>query len=151
MTKQLFYLLRVRYAECDAQNIVFNAKYVEYIDVAVSEYIRVLFGDYKKLLERGLDLQVVNINVSWQAPATYDDVVALAIKLKKMGTTSFTLTVDFSNYLSKKSLAVGEITYVMVSPRDHVKTPIPADVRSLMEKGVSGLVNHAGIVIDDKQ
>lgn len=151
MTEQLLYLLRVRYAECDAQQVVFNAKYVEYIDVAVSEYIRVLFGDYSKLLERGLDLQVVHVNVSWKAPATYDDVLALAIKLKKMGTTSFTLTVDFSNYQSKQFLAFGEITYVMVSPKDHLKTPIPPNVRVLMEKGVSGVVNHAGIIIDNEK
>jgi acyl-CoA thioesterase FadM len=33
-------LVRVRFAECDAQNVVFNARYGDYVDVAVSEYYR---------------------------------------------------------------------------------------------------------------
>jgi len=33
MKEEFCYLLRVRYAECDAQKVVFNAKYVEYIDM----------------------------------------------------------------------------------------------------------------------
>jgi acyl-CoA thioester hydrolase len=34
------YYLRVRYSECDAQKIVFNARYGEYVDLAVSEFMR---------------------------------------------------------------------------------------------------------------
>ena len=37
-------LLRVRYGECDAQQVVFNARYGFYIDVAATEFYRALFG-----------------------------------------------------------------------------------------------------------
>ena len=42
--------LRVRYAECDAQGVVFNARYGDYADLVMNEYIRTLFGDYHQLL-----------------------------------------------------------------------------------------------------
>ena len=42
---------RVRYGECDAQGVVFNARYGDYVDIAVNEYIRTLFGDYQRLLD----------------------------------------------------------------------------------------------------
>ena len=148
MSANFLYLLRVRYAECDAQQVVFNAKYVEYIDVAITEYFRALFDSYKKIIERGLDTQVVNVNVSWKAPANFDDVVALKIQLKKIGTTSFTYEIEFTNYQTKKLLALGEITYVMVSFSEHQKTAIPVDLREQITTGVSGIVNHAGVTVE---
>jgi len=33
-------LLRVRYGECDAQQVVFNARYGDYVDVAATEFYR---------------------------------------------------------------------------------------------------------------
>lgn len=147
MTEQFTYLLRVRYSECDAQQVVFNAKYVEYIDVAITEYFRLLWGNYKTILQRGLDTQVVNVNVSWKAPALFDNVIAVTIQLKKIGTTSFTYTIDFSNYQTNKLLATSEITYVMVSLKEHQKTAIPPDIRKQIEAGALGIVNHAGIEI----
>ena len=31
-------LLRVRYSECDAQEVVFNARYADYADLAATEF-----------------------------------------------------------------------------------------------------------------
>ena len=145
MSEKFTYLLRVRYAECDAQRVVFNAKYIEYIDIAITEYFRNIWGDYSNLLNKGLDTQVVNVNVNWKASATFDMVVAIEIELKKIGTTSFTYTVHFIDHQSQQLLAIGEITYVMVSADQHHKTPIPPAVRELIENGATGLVDHAGV------
>ena len=38
---------RVRYGECDAQQIVFNARWADYVDLATTEYTRVLFGSVR--------------------------------------------------------------------------------------------------------
>ena len=34
------YYLRVRYIECDAQKVVFNSRYAEYVDVGINEFLR---------------------------------------------------------------------------------------------------------------
>jgi hypothetical protein len=34
------YYLRVRYIECDAQKVVFNSRYSEYVDVGINEFLR---------------------------------------------------------------------------------------------------------------
>jgi hypothetical protein len=34
------YYLRVRYIECDAQKVVFNSRYSEYVDVSMTEFLR---------------------------------------------------------------------------------------------------------------
>ena len=42
---------RVRYGECDAQQIVFNARWADYVDIAATEYTRALFGAARTKLE----------------------------------------------------------------------------------------------------
>ena len=72
---------RVRYGECDAQGVVFNARYADFVDIAVNEYIRTLFGDYQHLLDQDLDIQVVSLTVNWKAPAKFDDVLEARCQL----------------------------------------------------------------------
>ncbi len=146
MKEEFCYLLRVRYAECDAQKVVFNGKYVEYIDIAVTEFIRVTLGSYEELNALGIDYQVVSVTVNWKAPAHFDEVLAIHVQLQKMGNTSFTLDIGFYNYQTKTLVATGQITYVLVNPKEHNKKPIPADMRAILEKGAPGVVvNHAGV------
>jgi len=146
MQDQFCYLLRVRYSECDAQQVVFNAKYVEYIDIAVAEFFRVLWGDYTNLLKAGIDMQVVNVNVDWKAPAHYDEVIAISVEQKKLGNTSFTLQIGFFNHESKHQIATAQITYVLVSTKEHQKIKIPVELKTKLATGAPGvLVNHAGV------
>ena len=145
MNKSFSYLLRVRYGECDAQQVVFNSRYADYIDVAVTEFTRALWGDYNKLLARGIDTQVVNLNISWRASACFDDVVALYIEPLKLGNTSYTLGVRFENYASGQVLAEATITYVVIDAKAMTKMPIPESMRAELERGAGGVtVDHAG-------
>jgi acyl-CoA thioester hydrolase len=72
-------LLRVRYGECDAQQVVFNARYADYIDIAMTEYFREAVGGFQYLLEQGLDNQVVSLHIDWHSSAKFDDVLAISV------------------------------------------------------------------------
>lgn len=121
---------------------------MEYIDVALTEYFRALWGEFKYMINRGLNMQVVNVNVSWKAPVMFDEVLVITIQLQKLGNTSFTYTLEFHNFQTKKQVATAEITYVMVSAKAHNKVSIPTDIRTKLESGVSGMTNHVGIKIE---
>lgn len=145
MNNDFCYLLRVRYAECDAQKVVFNGRYVDYIDVAMTEFTRVVWGDYNDVLAAGIDYQVVNISIDWKAPAHFDDVIAMTIKPDHIGTTSFSLNIHFHNYDNTELIATAAITYVMVSTDKHLKMPIPDDMRQKLETGAPNTkIDHAG-------
>ena len=58
-------LVRIRYSDCDAQGVMFNARYSEYVDVAVTEFYRQAFGSYQNMLDMGLDSQVVSLLIEW--------------------------------------------------------------------------------------
>ena len=58
-------LIRVRYGECDAQGVLFNARYMDLVDVAFTEFERVVWGGHAVLLDAGLDTQVVSMKIDW--------------------------------------------------------------------------------------
>lgn len=137
--------LRVRYAECDAQGVVFNARYGDYADLAMNEYIRTLFGDYQQLLNQDVDIQVVSMTLNWQAPARFDDVLCARVSPGRVGNTSFAVNVDFHRYDGGEPICRGELVYVVVSPQSLTKKPVPDSIRSALEQGAPGvMISHAG-------
>jgi acyl-CoA thioester hydrolase len=136
---------RVRYGECDAQNVVFNARYADYVDISVNEYIRTLFGDYQHLLDQDLDIQVVSLAINYRAPAKFDDVLEARIRAGRIGNTSFTVHLEFYRYGDDLLVAEADITYVLIQPLKMVKTQVPDRIRNLLEAGAPGvLISHAG-------
>ena len=153
MTKPFTHFLRVRYAECDPQNVVFNAKYGEYADIAATEFTRLVWGDYANVLAKGVDNQVVNLSINWQASAVFDDVLAIEVTIGKIGNTSYSLLMSVKKYhpgsKDRTSIADISLTYVVVDTQNYKKTSIPDFIRGALEKDYSGQVsNHAGIELE---
>lgn len=137
------YYLRVRYGECDAQKVVFNARYGEYIDLATTEFLRAL-GYGEELFTGELDFQLVKQTTEWKAPARFDQVLEISVAAKHLGNTSFTLGVQFRVAGDDRVIATAETVYVLVTPHSLRKTPIPPDLRSAMQQGAAGqVVDHA--------
>ena len=44
-------LFRIRYGECDAQGVVYNANYMAYCDHAFDAFLRKTFGNYFRKVE----------------------------------------------------------------------------------------------------
>ncbi len=148
MGNEFCYFLRVRYFECDAQKVVFNGRYSDYVDLAAGEYMRAVWGDYSEMLSQGMDNQVVSYTINWKGPAHFDDVLAVTVVPSRIGNSSFTFKVDFYRYGSDDLIASSEIVYVMVSANEHKKMAIPQAMREKLECGAGGVVvNHAGVTI----
>jgi len=138
------YLLRVRYAECDAQKVVFNSRYGDYIDLAVTEFFRAL-GYGSQLIDGSLDYQLVKQTLEWKAPARFDQVLAVAVRAARLGNTSFALATEFRVHGHDRLLAEGETIYVLVDGETLEKRSLPDDLRAALERGAPGaIVDHAG-------
>jgi len=138
------YRLRVRYAECDAQKVVFNARYGDYIDLAATEFMRAL-GYGEELLDGRLDYQLVKQTIEWRAPAHFDDVLSIAVSSPQQGNTSFSLLFEFRRASDENTvLARAETVYVLVSPA-LVKMPLPDALRESLRAGAPDRVTcHSG-------
>ncbi len=137
------YYLRVRYGECDAQKVVFNARYGEYADLAASEFLRAL-GWFQAFLDGPLDYQLVKQTIEWRAPARFDQVLELSVRTLAVGTTSFTLRTEFRLADAAAVIATTETVYVVVDAKALSKAPVPAAFREALLVGADAVVDHAG-------
>ena len=138
------YYLRVRYIECDAQKVVFNSRYGEYVDVSINEFLRAVgvLGDF---LDGPLDFQLVKQTIEWKAPARFDQVLELSIRPLRLGTTSFTIGTDFRIAGDERVIVTAETVYVLVDARTLTKLTLPDGLRAAFEEGAAGrTTDHAG-------
>ena len=145
MTTPFTFLTRVRYGECDAQLVVFNARYGDYADLAATEYFRAIFGGIQQLLARNLDTQVVHYGIDWKSPARFDEVLGVRVRTARTGTTSFALAMEFFNGDTGAEVAQAELAYVLVSTPAYTKAALPDDLRAALLTGAPGVVmNQSG-------
>jgi acyl-CoA thioester hydrolase len=137
------YYLRVRYIECDAQKVVFNSRYAEYVDVGVSEFLRAA-GVFASFFTGALDFQLVKQTIEWKAPARFDQVLELSISPVRLGTTSFTVTTLFRVAGEDRVIVSVETIYVLVDAGTLTKLPLPDAVRAALGDGARGkITDHA--------
>lgn len=138
------YFLRVRYGECDAQKVVFNARWSDYVDLAVSEFLRALgFGE--ALGNGELDYQLVKQTLEWRSPARFDDVLEVRVQSRAVGNTSFTIACEFRRADREPVLATSETVYVRVDAHTFNKLPVTPALRAALERGAPNRVSdHAG-------
>jgi acyl-CoA thioester hydrolase len=119
--------LRVRYGECDAQGIVFNAHYLSYADVVLTEIWRAAFGSYEALLAHHVDTVVAESNLRFRSSARFDDLLRIEGGFDGLGTTSTVLRLWYLR--DDQLLAEADLRYVFVDTEGFAKTPIPDEVR----------------------
>src|SRR3954452_498084 len=126
------HLLRVRYGECDPQGIVFNANYFAFFDVALTELWREELGGYQQMVESGVDMVVAEASARYFAPARFDDELALEMRFAHLGTTSMVSHIDVVR--DGGVLVAGTMRHVFVDLATLQKRPIPADLRTGLER-----------------
>ena len=120
-----FYTLRVRYAEVDAQGIVFNSHYLTYFDCAITEYYRKIKYNYiSEVKKNKKDFHVIKTTIEYKKPISFDQIIDLGVKVTKIGNTS--LTLDISIYSNRKNilLAEGNIIQVYTDQIKKCSTPL---------------------------
>ena len=131
VTEAFIHRLRVRYSECDPQGMVFNANYVTYFDIALTELWREAVGPYAEMMAGGADMVVAETRVRYLAPARFDDVLDVSIVPTRLGNTAMTTSMEVR--LGETLVVKGEMRHVFVDTGSGLKRPIPDDVRRALE------------------
>lgn len=136
MPKQDFsfsHRLRVRWAEVDRQNIVFNGHYLTYFDLAMTEYLRAMGFPYPAgLIEAGSDLYVVKATVEYKASAHYDEEIDIFCRVARIGRSSMQFL--FEIYRDDDLLITGENIYVNADPQTKQSAPVPEVLRDAIRR-----------------
>ena len=125
----LAYKQRVRYGECDPQGVVFNAHFLAYFDIGITELFRAALGGYQAMVDRGVDFVVAEAGLRYHRPAHFDDELTLEIAVTRLGTTS--ITTSYRVLRDEELLVEGTLRHVVVDLKRLVerepdaKTTIP--------------------------
>lgn len=122
--------LTVRWAEVDAQKIVFNAHYLMYADVAVTDYWKHMAMPYaQSWASLGGELYVKKASVTYHASAQMGDVLDVGIRCVKQGNTS--LQFEAGIFRGQQLLNTVELVYVFADATQ-TPQPVPQALRDML-------------------
>jgi acyl-CoA thioester hydrolase len=130
MAEPFSHRLRVRWAECDLQGVVFYPNYLTYFDHTITELWREAVGPYPEMSELGVEMVVAEAAVRYRASARFDDEIDVVATITRLGTTSMTTELAVQRVLDGELLAEGELRHVFVDPRRFGKRAMPEIVRA---------------------
>ena len=117
--------IAIRYHECDMQQVVFNAHYLTYCDLALTAWMAShRFGVAQ------IDWMLVKVGIEWQGSATYGDVLDVDVGVARWGNKSF--DASFRGSVAGRAVFTADIVYVCVAPGTTDTMRIPDDVRQLL-------------------
>jgi YbgC/YbaW family acyl-CoA thioester hydrolase len=126
------YRLRVRWAEVDMQNIVFNAHYLAYVDAAITEYWRVLALPYEASMRTlGGEMYVKKASLEYHASARMDDWLDIGLRCERVGNSSSVFVAGI--FAGEKLLVSAEMLYVFADPATQTSRPVPPTLRAIFE------------------
>jgi acyl-CoA thioester hydrolase len=119
-----FHRLRVRWSEVDMQAIVFNGHYLNYFDVAFTEYWRRTgLPDVLQQARDGYELFARKATVEYMAPARFDDELEIGVRCAALGRSSLRFTMEI--HRGDEHLISGELVYVYAETAARKSTAIP--------------------------
>jgi acyl-CoA thioester hydrolase len=119
--------LRVRWSETDAQGVVFNARYLDFADVAITEYWRAV--QFRKYADGApMEFHVKKATVTWFAPIKPDEMIEVMARTIATGRTSMTQLVEIHGLTEDGSddlRATVDLVSVHVDLDVHRPIPLP--------------------------
>ena len=122
--------MRARYAEIDAQSVVFNSRYLEYFDIGITEYWRAV-GMYADGVD--VEFHVARAVVEFKAPVLLDEEFDVCLRCARIGRSSMTFLFEIHGAGGEDLRATGEEISVHVAEVRGRPTPVPDAVIAMFE------------------
>ena len=132
---------RVGYSDTDAQGIVYYGRYLPYFDTARVEYHRHL-GQLYTSADEERQFVMRATNIEYLAPARFDDLVEVFIRVARIGQTS--MTYDCAAYRVEDDvlMVTANQTLVLVDLDERKPCPIPDWYREKIEEFEGAALEH---------
>jgi acyl-CoA thioester hydrolase len=124
---------RVRYAEIDAQAVVFNSRYLEYFDIGITEYWRAA-GVYDRWpANSSPEFHVARAEVDYKVPILLDELIDICVRCSRVGRSSMTFLFELHGAGKDDLRATGLEVSVHVEEAQGATSPVPDEFVSLFE------------------
>ena len=118
-------LTRVWFSDTDAQGIVYYGRYLPYFDHARVEYHRHL----GRFAAEGAEFVMRASHVEYHAPARFDDLIEIFVRIARIGRTSVTYECAAYRLPDDSLMVTATQTVVLVDTAQRRPHPIPDELR----------------------
>ncbi len=118
--------IRVRYADTDQMQYVYNGKYIEYFEVGRTEMIREQNLTYKSIEANGYLMPVNSVFIKYKNPAFYDELLEVETRVEKLPDVRVHLDHTVRTVKGNKIICEGYVELVFIQ-KDTKKVCRPPD------------------------
>lgn len=122
---------RVRFGDTDASGRIFYVSLLNHFDAAEAEFLRHLGVAYREIQDRKVGFPRVRVECDYTGALVYDDLMAIAVTVDRIGGASFTLAFDVT--VEGRNAARGKVTIVAIDRQTHRPIPLPGNLRAALE------------------
>jgi acyl-CoA thioester hydrolase len=123
--------IEVRYAETDMMGVVYHGSYLPWLEVARTALLAAEGLPYRELEASGFFLPVIEVNMRYQRPARYADVITVeAVIREKPGVR---LRIDYRLFRGEEPIATGHTVHVFIDKSGRPLRP-PAAFVAVVDK-----------------
>ena len=115
--------VKVRFAETDAQGIAHHAVYLVWFEVARIEYLARFRGGYAELQAEGIEALTLEANVTFRAPARFDDRLVICARCSDVRGARFRF--DYRVERGGELIAAGSTGHACADARTLRPTRVP--------------------------
>ena len=119
----------VGFSDTDAQGIVYYGRYLPYFDLARVEYHRNLGLLGMDIGEEGQEFVMRACTIEYLAPAVFDDLIEVYVRMARIGRTSVTYELAAYRARDDELMVTATQTLVLVDLDERKAVPIPESYR----------------------
>lgn len=128
--------VRVRYGETDQMGYVYYGNYPLYYEVGRVEAMRNIGIPYRLLEEKGVMLPVKSMEISYRAPALYDDLLTIETTISELEGTRIVFEHRIFNE-QKQLLNTAKIVLIFVDGTSKRPMKVPQWILDIVEENKS--------------
>lgn len=113
--------IRVRYADTDKMQFVYNGKYLEYFEVGRTELLRNAGLAYSEVEKAGYQLPLIETGIQYKKPAVYDDILEIEAIVSELFTAKVHIDYVVRRKNSGEVIATGFTDHLFI--REDTKKP----------------------------
>ena len=106
--------IRVRYADTDKMQFVYNGKYLEYFEVGRTELLRATGLSYSEVERKGYQLPLIEAGLKYYLPAVYDDVLEIHASVKELHSPKVHIEYVVKRKDTNELIAEGFTTHIFI-------------------------------------
>ncbi|MBI9070454.1 MAG: acyl-CoA thioesterase [Melioribacteraceae bacterium] len=106
--------LRVRYADTDKMQFVYNGKYLEYFEVGRCELLRTYGLPYSEIETEGYQLPLIETGLVYRNPAFYDELLDIEAKVTVLYSPKIHIEYEVRRHETGELLVTGFTDHVFI-------------------------------------